>query len=199
MKKVYKILILIAVIALVYWIFRTPEISHPPGILAPDPPNQQRISEKITWEKDSFQYRAMADFNLIGRVLSIRFYGNDDMSDFCPADLAMGWNRMSDQKVVDKISIKQQHRWYVWRTDNFPIPRAEIESSSSNIHIIPANDEIEDKLNDVIRGNIISLKGKLVNINEKDNNFTYKTSLNREDTGGGACEILWLEELKIIK
>ena len=199
MKRIYKILLLIVIIAVVYWLFKTPEISHEPGILAPDPPKQSRIIEKIKWERDDFQYRAMASFELVGRVLSIRNYGSDDMSDFCPVDIAMGWNRMSDQAVIDNLDIKQQHRWYVWKTDRFPIPRKEIESSSSNIHIIPSNEEVEDIIDDVIRGNIISLKGKLVNVNEKNKKFTYQTSLDRKDTGGGACEILWLEELKIIK
>ena len=178
---------------------RTPEIIQEPGILAPEEPKQTKISKKVVWEKDNFQYRAMASFDIVARVLSIRYYGSDDMSDFCPVDIAVGWNKMSDQRIIDKIDIKQQHRWYVWKTERFPIPRNEIEVSSSNIHIIPSNDEIEDLLDEVIRGNIISLSGKLVNVNEKNNNFTFKTSLKRNDTGSGACEILWLEELKIIK
>lgn len=52
-------------------------------------------------------------------------------------------------------------------------------------------------LDDVIRGNIISLKGKLVNVNEVGEKFVYKSSTQRNDTGSGACEILWLEDLSI--
>lgn len=69
--------------------------------------------------------------------MSKRYYGSDDMSDFCPFDLALGWGRMTDQSVIEQLEIKQQHRWSVWSTERFPIPQKEIETSSNNIHIIP--------------------------------------------------------------
>ncbi len=187
----------IIIVAGLYFIFRENEIIQSPGILAPNNPKQTIIKNQKSWIVDDFNFYPIAQFELEAKVLSIRFYGSDDMSEFCPADLALGWGKMSDQSIVDRFEIKQQHRWYVWRTDNFPIPQKEVEKSSSNVHIIPANEEVEDILDDVIRGNIISLKGKLINVNEVGEKFVYKSSTQRDDTGGGACEILWLEELSI--
>jgi hypothetical protein len=196
-KKFLKILGPIIIIVGLYFVFREKEIIHPSGILAPNAPHQTMIKNQKSWIVDDFHFYPIAQFELEAKVLSIRFYGSDDMSDFCPVDIALGWGKMSDQSIVDRFEIKQQHRWYVWRTDNFPIPQKEVEKSSSNVHIIPANEEVEDILDDVIRGNIISLKGKLVNVNEVGEKFVYKSSTQRDDTGGGACEILWLEELAI--
>lgn len=187
----------IIIIIGLYLIFKEKEVILPPGILAPNNPKQTLIKNQKSWIIDDFNYYPIAEFKLDAKVLSIRFYGSDKMSDFCPVDIALGWGKMSDQVIVDRFEIKQQHRWYVWRTDNFPIPQKVVESSSSNIHIIPANEEVEQILDDVIRGNIISLKGKLVNVNEVGEKFVYKSSTQRDDTGGGACEILWLEELSI--
>lgn len=197
MKNFLKILGPIIIIVGLYFVFREKEIIQSPGILAPNNPHQTIIKNQKSWIVDDFHFYPIAQFELEAKVLSIRFYGSDDMSDFCPVDIALGWGKMSDQSIVDRFEIKQQHRWYVWRTDNFPIPQKEVEKSSSNVHIIPANEEVEDILDDVIRGNIISLKGKLINVNEVGEKFVYKSSTQRDDTGGGACEILWLEELSI--
>ena len=199
MRKIYIILSLIIILIGLFYLLKNSEIVHPPGILAPDPPQQTMIKSFEKWSSDDYEYTALANFEIKARVLSIRSYGYDDMSEFCPVDIAVGWGKMSDQAIVDKIDLKQQHRWYVWQAKHFPIPRKEIERSSTNIHVIPASNEIEDILDNVIMGNIIFLKGKLVNVKKNDEKFVYKTSINRKDTGGGACEILWAENIKIIK
>jgi hypothetical protein len=199
LKVIVKILSLVVIIAGLFFLFRTNEIVHPPGILAPSEPNQKKLNKPLSWIMDDYKFSAIANFELSARVLSIKSYGSDDMSEFCQIDIALGWGKMSDQSVIDKLDIKQQHRWYVWRTKNFPIPKREIEISSSNIHIVPATDKVEELLDDIIRGNIVLLKGKLVNVNKIGKKFTWKTSTKRDDTGGGACEILWLERISIIK
>lgn len=199
MKLFIKIFSLAILIAGLYFIFRTNEVIQPPGILAPDKPRQSNDISAKNWGLDEYNFMPVANFSAKVRVLSISSYHNDRMSEFCPIDIAIGWGRMSDQNVVDKIDIKQQHRWYVWRAKVFPIPRKEIEISSSNVHIIPATELISDQLDEVIRGNIIQISGKLVNINKLDEKFVWKSSTKRNDTGNGACEILWLEQIKILQ
>lgn len=190
---------LVIIVAGLYFIFRTKEIKQPPGVLAPNNPIQSKLIKPETWQIDDFNYSAVLNFETIAKVLSVRKYGSDDLSEFCPMDLALGWGRMSDQEIVDKLDIKQQHRWYVWSTKKFPIPKKEIEISSSNVHIIPANEDIEEILEDIIIGNIINISGKLVNVNKIGNKWTWKSSTKRDDTGGGACEILWVENISIIQ
>ena len=105
---------------------------------------------------------------------------------------------MSDQAIVDKFDISQSSRWYFWSVKSYPIPKKEIEISSSNMHIIPANEEIEDALDDLLVGEIIYLKGYLVSVS-KNNGWHWKSSLSRNDTGNGACEVVWVEKLLRIK
>lgn len=190
---------LVIIIAGLFFLFRTKEIKQPHGILAPKIPIQTKLKKAETWQVDDYNFNAVLHFETTAKVLSVREYGSDDLSVFCPMDLALGWGKMADQQIVDQLDIKQQHRWYVWQTKKFPIPKKEIEISSSNVHIIPANENIEDILSDIIRGNIISISGKLVNVNEIGKEWTWKSSTKRDDTGGGACEILWVEEVYIIK
>lgn len=104
---------------------------------------------------------------------------------------------MSDESIIEKIDISQSGRWYRWNTKELPISRSEITVSSANTHIIPANDLVAYRLQDVIKGNIVKLKGYLVYIGEKDN-FKWNSSLTRSDTGNGACEVFYVEELEIL-
>ena len=199
MKLFIKIISPVIVVAGLFFLFRTNEIVQPAGVLAPNPPIQQKITNQNNWEKDDYNFSPIANFNAKAKVLSISSYNYDEMNEFSPIDIALGWGRMSDQAITDQIDIKQQHRWYVWHTDHFPIPRNEIEKSSSNVHIIPANKEIEAQLDDVLRGNIIQLKGKLVNVNKIGEAWVWKSSTKRSDTGGGACEILWVDQISILQ
>ncbi|MBK7106547.1 MAG: hypothetical protein IPH62_14815 [Ignavibacteriae bacterium] len=199
MKKILKIISPVLIIAGLYFIFKTNEIKQPPGILAPNPPYQEILPKQKIWLHNEYTITAIAKFESTCKALHLKTYSNDKMSNFAPLDIAVGWGKMSDQTIVDKFEIKQQHRWYVWRTKQFPIPRKEVELNGSNIHIIPANEEVENQLDEIKNGNIISLKGYLVNVKDKDSKFIWKTSLKRDDNGSGACEILWLEEAEVIK
>ena len=40
----------------------------------------------------------------------------------------------------------------------------------------------------------IRLSGQLVRV-DGDDGFTWSSSLSREDTGNGACELIWIEQL----
>ena len=67
--------------------------------------------------------------------------------------------------------------------------------NSANIHIIPANDEVKRQMSEVKEGNLVRLTGFLVDISDGE---TYlKTSLERGDTGAGACEILYVQAIDL--
>lgn len=69
-----------------------------------------------------------------------------------------------------------------------------IETHTANMHMIPANDEIARQLKSIRAGNMVHLKGFLVEVTGKDG-FRWKSSLTRTDTGGGACELILVESL----
>lgn len=142
-----------------------------------------------------YEIRPMADFTLKARILSYKYYSSDKEAELSPVDLALGWGPMSQSKVLEKIDISQRNRWYFWSTENFPITRNEIELNSANMHIIPGNEDISKMLENVKRGQIIELKGHLVECIQ--DGWRWKSSLTRNDTGGGACEVIFVEALQI--
>jgi len=140
---------------------------------------------------------ALQPFALEARVLGREDYRLDRGARLSPTDLALGWGPMADPQVLRQIQVRQGNRWYHWRTEQFPIARREIERHSANMHMIPANPEVARLLGQVSRGRLIRLSGHLVRV-DGDDGFRWVSSLSRDDTGEGACELVWLEQLQLL-
>ena len=132
------------------------------------------------------------------RVLSKENYNFGRESEISPVDFALGWDKMADPEVYKQLSIRQSNRWYHWRYENSPpIPVREIEMQSANTHLIPASKQIAKQLKAIDQDDLIYLKGQLVEVKSSDG-WTWRSSLSREDTGGGACELMLVEEVRVI-
>jgi len=160
-------------------------------------PLQEKSERKLFRFKECI-ITPLADFTVKARVLSRQSYSWDNESQLSPVDLALGWGDMARDDIMDKISVSQSGRWYHWRCDTLPITRKDIETQSCNMHIIPANDKIEDKLSDIRLGHLVELKGMLVEATGKDG-WEWRSSLSRSDRGNGSCEVFYVEQIKIKK
>ena len=190
--------IIFVLLVLFMWFNRTETGSYRPGIVASNMPVQQDLDVQEQVKKDDYVLTKLAKFDIEARVLAREDYSYGRESDLSPVDLALGWGRMSDVSVLSKISISQSGRFYYWRTDNFPIPRQEIETHSANMHMIPANDEVADLLDDVRQGDVVQLSGSLVKAAASDG-WIWRSSLTRNDTGAGACELILVDRVTIAK
>jgi len=186
----------ILIVVLIYFFYPETVVTYPAGITAPDQPKQTSISVIKKWELDEFYFNALAEYQIKARVLSRNNFSIGKESEISPFDLALGWGPMSDQSVIDKIDISQSNRWYRWRADVLPIPAREISLNSANVHIIPKNETIKDKFDDVYSGSLIEMKGYLLEITTADG-WRWKSSLKRDDTAGGSCELFWVEDLLV--
>lgn len=178
-----------------YHHFSQRAVEMPAGALVKTQP-QQTSANASTFTFKNYTLTPMADFELQARVLGRETYNFDRGADLAPVDLALGWGPMSDSQVLSQISISQSNRFYFWHVDAFPIPRRAIETHSANMHMIPANGAIEAQLKSVRVGQTIQLQGYLVNANAPDG-FYWKSSLTREDTGAGACELVYVKSLVV--
>ena len=195
MKKTLIPLFLLTII-LVYLFYPETVITFPPGVTAPDQPKQTDVNNKKEWTVDEFNFEALAEYYIKARVLSRNNFSLGKESELSPFDLALGWGPMSDQSVIDKIDISQRNRWYNWRSDGLPIPKRDVILNSANVHIIPKNEIVEGKFDKVYKGSLIEMNGYLVKVTST-NGWHWISSLKRDDTGGGSCELLWVEEIKV--
>ncbi len=190
------LLMLLAALFLWFFFLKSEKVILGPGVMAAQAPLQEKPASARSVVIDDYVITPLARFKIRAKVLSKEEYGMGREADLSPVDLALGWGRMSDEEVLKSISISQSGRWYRWQTDTFPIPRREIEKSSANMHMIPGNKQVESILSKVREGHIVSIHGHLVQVMAKDG-WHWVSSLSRDDTGSGACELILVESLEI--
>ena len=179
-----------------FYLWSGSAISRPPGVLAPDEPWQHQL-QRLQWrEMNGYRIEARADFDIRARVLATERYWFDYGAALSPIDLVLGWGAMSDSTVLSEINIAQGGRFYRWSTHSHAVLRRVIETQSANMHMIPASADIARQLKSVRVGNMVHIKGSLVDVTS-NNGFRWRTSLTREDTGGGACEIVLIESIYV--
>ncbi|HZX81820.1 MAG TPA: hypothetical protein VFE72_12805, partial [Lysobacter sp.] len=142
--------------------------------------------------------RPLAGFSVEARVLSRRDYDSGREADLSPTDLALGWGRMQDDAVLDRLDISQSGRWYHYRwSGEAPIPAAEIVRSSANMHLIPADAAVARALDAIDADDRVRIDGWLVEAEAADG-WRWRSSLSREDSGDGACEVVYVCSLRRI-
>ncbi len=190
------LLALAALLAIAAWRHAHRPLAHEPGVLVSAAPSQEAVAGIAALRKGDYSIKPLAKFSLSARVLSRADYSWDTESKLAPVDLALGWGRMSDSAVLEKIDISQSGRFFYWRVREFPIPEREIIESSANMHLIPADDFAQREIERTRAGDVVTFDGYLVEA-DGPNGYKWTSSLTRSDTGAGACELVWVEHFAI--
>ncbi|MDP1765962.1 MAG: hypothetical protein Q8K83_03565 [Methylotenera sp.] len=193
----WKVLLFIGLISYgAFHHYQNRPVIHGGGETASSEPNQTS-TRAADIQLNGFTLTPLAEYSIKARVLSKEDYSIGTEATLSPTDLALGWGPMSDEAILSKIDISQSNRFFYWHVDAFPIPQREIEIHAANTHIIPANDTVKRQLSKVRLGQIVHIKGQLVEAKRADG-WHWRSSLTREDTGAGACELMYVSELRVI-
>jgi hypothetical protein len=120
-----------------------------------------------------------------------------------PLDLALVWGPVADPLVLRHMRFHLSERyvsyWYDGGTPASVIGR--LPSHVANNHLIPATEEVARELERVGIGDLVTLRGKLVDVEIRDPGGAVaarmRTSMTRADVGSGACEIVWVESAEV--
>ena len=165
------------------------------GVVAAEAPAQHDLVDASPVTMGHFVLQPRATFDMDARLLSREDYQLDELAPISPTDFALGWGRMSDNSVLHHIRISQSNRLYDWYARENPvISRDEILNSSANMHMVPANDAIAARLRDIRPGDVVHVKGMLVDV-RRDDGWRVTTSLVRNDDGPAGCEIVLVQAL----
>ena len=193
-----RLFVIIFLLAGAYSAWASRDASYAEGAVAPALPQQYDLTEPAqVFERAGFQVTPVARFNVEARVLGREIYVSDTVAQLAPVDLALGWGPMSDNRILKDIRTSQANRFFYWSTDRFPVSRQVIESNSTNTHLIPATADIETRLKEVRVGEVVHMGGLLVNAYRPSDGRSWKTSLRRDDSGDGACEIIYVTTLEV--
>jgi hypothetical protein len=151
----------------------------------------------------------VAQFETRGRALNIeRFKPYRSLANWVPGlrpsthDIGLGYGPMTDTANVERFRFAHEGASNGLRA-LFARPRDAMSQQEfeqfaphiTNVHVIPASTAIYEQLRGVRHGELVTLRGKLVNVRSADGRVA-QTSLTAGDRD---CEIMWLEELRIAR
>lgn len=194
-------LLLLGAIALLGWCMsRAPAVDPGPGAVAPHAPRQGPVTGEPAHRIGEFSITPLHAFAIEARVLGREDYRFGVEAELSPMDLALGWGRMSDGAVLERLAFRQGGRFfhYRWGGEGPPIPPAEIVRSSANMHMIPADEDVAAALDAVREGQVVRIEGWLVRADRADG-WRWISSTTREDSGAGACELVLVARLTTLR
>lgn len=161
-----------------------------------------RTDEPILIETKAGQFTLtpVAEYNLAGVVVSKETYSYDWNSEISPVDLAIAWGKLTEPEYEKYVSFSQRNRWYFYEyKPESPLDHSYINSHSSNNHIIPATLNISQALKTIKKREKVMLEGFLINLKGtyKGETVYWNTSLTRQDTGNGSCELFYVTKARI--
>lgn len=148
----------------------------------------------------------VAEFEARGRVLNIeRFKPHQSLANWLPGlrpathDIGLGFGPMTDTVNVERFRFTHEGASNGLRA-LFARPRdamtqQEFEQLAryiTNIHLIPATTTVYEQVRRVRIGELVTLRGKLVNVRDAEGRFASTSTT----AGDRDCEILWLEEVQ---
>ena len=169
-------------------------IERTPGVLVAREPLQSPV-RLAPIHVGEFRLEPQARYDIEARVISVRRYRSDSGAKLSPIDFAVGWGPMSDSDVLAHFRITQDARFFDIYPDEQAIDLDTALVSVANMHLIPATSDIEGRLLRVRPGHVVRLRGLLVNASRPDG-YRWNTSLTRNDSGMGACELLYVESVE---
>ena len=164
-----------------------------------------RQSNIPAYAPDDKGLKKVATFEAEVLILSRKDYDlflKDSLSEYAPIDLAVAWGEAARQDVRKQVRVWQRDRYFFWHADRQAWQDERVRRfgvQSANWHIIPANKVVSRAIKGVGEGDVVSLRGFLVDIAPPGGGRSWKTSLTRTDKGGGACEIFLVTEAQEIE
>jgi hypothetical protein len=148
----------------------------------------------------------VAEFETRGRVLNIeRFRPRRSLANWVPGlrpsthDIGLGYGPMSDTANVERFRFSHEGASNGLRA-LFARPRGQMTQAEfdalaphiTNVHVIPASPAIYDELRGIRHGELVTLRGKLVNVHDRDG----RVAVTSTTPGDRDCEILWVEQVR---
>lgn len=191
----------VALTIVLVWLLLTPgpRANWEGGLVAVEP-LQHAEALPPAWSSGRMTIVPKAKYEINAVILSKHHYWAGFREDrLAPYDLALGWGPMSDAAVINALEISQSSRWYQysWNGDP-PLDPGEIIRHSSNHHIIAADRNVLRQVRSLRRFDRVLLKGYLVDVASPDG-WRWSSSLTREDSGGGSCELFWVDIVERIR
>lgn len=147
-----------------------------------------------------WEIRPLARFSAGGIVVGRERYHFGWAADLVPCDVALAWGDLVASGAYRDLSWSQGNRWYFWRwSGSFPYDNTFIGRHSANVHVIASTTTLRRSVCSLDSGDLVKLTGFLVHAEGHSGNdhVVWSSSLSRDDSGDGSCELLYLDSLQV--
>lgn len=151
----------------------------------------------------------IASYDIQGRVVDVQnYFEYTTQNKLSPRDIGIVWGNLVKDSYNEKITWSSSgNRFLNWHVNDGAWlssigGRSYINLHFSNNHLIPSNDDIKLLIKKIKKDDFIQIKGYLVNVNYTTDNGGYvywNSSTSRSDTGNGACEVIYVTDIKWLK
>ncbi len=161
----------------------------------------EREPFEMTHEGHTVRVKPVAEYELWGLVVShnnIRSVADiyHDSSSLDTKDLCVVWGSNLQSGELGRVSF-ESGPWTCYYSYPEGVRFAGWEMSNS--HLITDQETLRADLDDIRVGDQIRVKGALVNYQLDDwQDFWRRSSTARTDSGNGACEVLFFEEIEVL-
>jgi hypothetical protein len=177
-----------------------------PGRAAAEPVQEDLAgAPPIDLEVKGYRVRLLprATYRITGYAVETSRQLLDEWDFVVPMDVALVWGPVADPEALAHLKFHLSRRYvsYWWDGDLPAAARAALATHVANNHLIPANDEVAAEIGRIRAGDLVTLRGRLVDLEIRDaegrERWKARTSLSRSDVGSGACEQIWLESAEV--
>ena len=212
MKKLFKWMFLISfslTLILYFYKDQLPEPSEyiPFPLNVPTQTETSRTPFTIHANHQDYKITPKFNYDLTGVVVS---YNNaNGFTDIWHYDLWKDFINIRDLCVIWGVNVKagiykkltfSHDTWTCWVAwDDSALNTIFKFSGFSNNHLLTDNNAIKTAVMNAEVGDVIHFKGILTDYKIEATGAKRETSIRRDDTGNGACEIVYLDEFKVIK
>ncbi len=153
-------------------------------------------------DKDYF-IQPKYDYELYGMVVSYRVHNGDtgahlrwgdhlNVADYCVV-----WSENAFEARLDEMTFRNQEWTCYYQYPNREVGASFDGAKLSNNHLISGDSGIRERIKKIGIGDQIRIKGWLSSYRSTER-FIRGTSINRLDTGNGACETIYVNEIEIL-
>lgn len=171
-------------------------------------PTQSPTSKKafqVTEGGETYTVNPKFEYFLGGLVVSqhhsdsfVDLYHEKTRDMFNIKDVCLIWGQNLATNRFHNIKFKNGDFSCNYRTFNDEAFRNFDNTKFSNNHLVTNDETVRKQLKQISVGDQIQIKGYLVDY-ERADGYKRNSSTTRTDTGNGACEVIFVEEVKIIK
>ncbi len=211
-KKINQVLNVIILLSLAFFAlsyFKTDTLPGPKEIVkdlyeAPIQTPTEKAPFSQTYDDKEYTIEPLFEYDFHGLIVTsldlkrkwFNIYYDSDPYNI--KDICVIWGTNLLQDYYQKVSYKSDMWTCRYRFCNKDILYFNHNELSNN-HLLPATEEVAEKLNKVRTGDQVHLTGYLVKYSIADRGGERTSSTTRFDKGKGACEVVYVEELKILK